>query len=84
MVPRFYFHVERDGQRIVDDEGSDLSDVQNVQKAAVQAAADLAADDLKQGAQSVEQFIIVENESGQDVVRVRVFALLEVERAGSA
>jgi len=50
----------------------------------VRAAADLAADDLKLGAQSVEQFIIVENGSGQDVVRVRVFALLDVQRAESA
>jgi hypothetical protein len=83
-MPRFYFHVERDGERIVDDEGSELSDLQNVQEAAVRAAADLAADDLKLGAQSVEQFIIVENGSGQDVVRVRVFALLYVQRAESA
>jgi hypothetical protein len=43
------------------------------------ASAYLAADDLKLRAKSVEQF-----KSGQDVVRVRVFALLEVQSARSA
>jgi hypothetical protein len=80
----YYFHVERDGQRVLDEEGSELSDLQSVQGLAVRAAADLAADDLKNGHHCVEQFIAVENESGQDVVRVRVFALVEVQAARSA
>jgi hypothetical protein len=75
---RYFFHVERDGRRFLDDEGSELSDLQSVKQLAVRAAADLAADDLKHGYDAVEQFIIVENESGQDVVRVRVVAHIEI------
>ena len=82
-MPHYFFHVERDGERLVDDEGSALSDLQSVQAIAVRAAADLAADDLKRGIQSVEQFIVVENEAGQDVVRVRVFTILELQTAPS-
>ena len=82
-MPHFYFHVERAGERIVDEEGSDLSDLQSVQALAVRSAADLAAEDLKNGIDAVEQFIVVQNEAGQDVVRVRVFALIEVQAARS-
>jgi hypothetical protein len=82
-VPHYYFHVERAGERIVDEEGSDLSDLQSVQALAVRSAADLAAEDLKNGIDAVEQFIVVQNEAGQDVVRVRVFALIEVQAARS-
>jgi hypothetical protein len=83
-MPRYFFHVERDGEQITDHEGSNLSDLESVLTLARRAAADLAADDLKHGAQSLEQFILVENESGQDVVRVRVVARLEVETPLSA
>ena len=82
-MPHYYFHVERAGERIVDEEGSDLSDLQSVQALAVRSAADLAAEDLKSGIDAVEQFIVVQNKSGQDVVRVRVFALVEVHAARS-
>lgn len=82
-MPHYYFHVERAGERIVDEEGSDLSDLQSVQALAVRSAADLAAEDLKSGIDAVEQFIVVQNEAGQDVVRVRVFALVEVQAARS-
>ena len=78
-MPRYFFHVDRDGEHIIDEEGSDLSSLESVLDLARRAAADLAADDLKHGVQSLEQFILVENESGQDVARVRVAAMLEVQ-----
>ena len=81
-MPHYYFHVERAGERIVDDEGSDLADVQSVQALAVRSAADLA-EDLKNGIDAVEQFVVVQNEAGQDVVRVRVFALVEIQAEDS-
>lgn len=83
-MPHYFFHVERNGDRIFDDEGCELSNLQCVEQAAVRAAADLAADDLKRGLQNIEQFIVVENGFGQDVVRVRVFALVQVQTARSA
>jgi hypothetical protein len=64
-VQTYFFHVEVDGGRILDEEGSTFSDLQTVQELAVRAAADLAAEDLKRGIHSVEQFIVVENESGR-------------------
>lgn len=81
VVPHYFFHVERDGERFGDDEGCPLPDLQSVQAIAVRAAADLAADDLKRGVESVEELIVVENEAGQDVVRVRVVATLELQAA---
>ena len=83
-MPHYYFHVERDGQRLSDEEGSDHSDLQSVQGLAIRAAADLAAEDLKSGLDSVEYFIVVEDEAGQDLIRVRLFAVVEVQEARSA
>ena len=82
-VQTYFFHVEVDGERILDEEGSTFSNLQAVQELAVRAAADLAADDLKRGNHTIEQFIVVENEAGQDIVRVCVFALVEVQSAHS-
>ena len=79
----YFFTSGWNGERILDEEGSTFSDLQAVQELAVRAAADLAADDLKRGIHTVEQVIVVENESGQDVFRVRVVALVEVQRAQS-
>ena len=50
----YFFHVEIDGERILDEEGSTFSDLQTVQQLAVRAAADLAADDLKRGSHTVD------------------------------
>jgi len=80
-MPRFHFHVECDGERILDEEGSEMSDLKSVERLAVRAAADLAADDLKRGFERVEQFIAVENECGQEVFRVRVVAVVHVQAA---
>ena len=80
-MPRFHFHVECDGERILDEEGSEMSDLKSVERLAVRAAADLAADDLKRGIERVEQFIAVENECGQEVFRVRVVAVVHVQAA---
>lgn len=46
-MPRYFFHIERDGARILDEKGSTHADLHNVQEVAVQAAADLAAEELK-------------------------------------
>jgi hypothetical protein len=75
----YFFHVERDGQRIVDQEGSAHDDLHAAEVIAVKTAAEMAAEDLKRGAKRLEQFIVVENEFGQEVVRVRVSAVLEVQ-----
>jgi len=82
-VQTYFFHVEVDGERILDEEGSTFSDLQAVQELAVRAAADLAADDLKRGLHRVEQFIVIENECGQELIRIRVVALVEVQRGQS-
>ena len=84
LVPRYYFHAEQDGERIRDEEGSHLSDWQSAQAHAVRAAADLAADDLKRGRRRVEHIILVENQTGLDIIRVRVSALLEVQAIRTA
>ena len=84
LVPRYYFHAEQDGERILDEEGSHLSDWQSAEAHAVRAAADLAADDLKRGHPHVEQFIVVENDSGLEIVRVRLSAVVEVQGARTA
>ena len=69
VVPHYYFHLECAGERIVDEEGSDLSDLRSVQAIAVRSAADLAAEDLKRGVDVVEQFIVRAGRSSRPRVR---------------
>jgi hypothetical protein len=83
-VPHYYFHAEQGGKRILDEEGSHLSDWHTAQAHAVRAAADLAADDLKRGRRRVEHIILVDNQSGLDIFRVRVSAFLEVQAVRTA
>jgi hypothetical protein len=83
-LERYYFHAEQDGERTLDKEGSHLSDWHNAQAHAVRAAADLAAEDLKRGRRRVEHIILVENQTGLDIIRVRVSALLEVQAIRTA
>ena len=78
-MPRYYFHIERDGGKIVDEEGSSHADLQSVQAIALKSAADIAAEDLARGSTRLEQFVTVVDERGDEVVRVRVEATVDVQ-----
>jgi hypothetical protein len=43
-MPRYYFHILSQGQRVEDEEGTDLPDLDAARKEAITSAADLIAD----------------------------------------
>ena len=74
QMPRFYFHIEHDGNRLSDDEGSEVVNLEAARQAALRAAADITADDLRTGAERVSQRIVVANAVGEEVASVAVEA----------
>ena len=66
--------------RGADEEGVECDSFDTAHKTAIQAAADMAADDLKTGASRAFQRIVVSDGRGQDLLAVAVEAILKVER----
>jgi hypothetical protein len=78
-MPQYFFHVDCDGERVEADEAHELPDIEAACHLAVQAAADIAAEDLKTGRQNVHQVVVVADER-DELLSVKVEAALEVKR----
>jgi hypothetical protein len=76
----FYFHVDCDGKRIEADECRELPDLEAACNEAVMAAAEIAADDLKAGRHNIHQVVVVVADEQQELLSVKVEAVLEVKR----
>jgi hypothetical protein len=75
----YFFHVDCDGKRTEAEECIELPDVESACRLAIDAAADIAADDLKTGRYKVHQVVVVADDAGE-LLSVKVEAALEVER----
>jgi hypothetical protein len=62
-VPRFYFHIVRDGVRFEDPEGTELSTIAAARDEAVAAAYEIAANAVRQGV-AVDQVFELADEAG--------------------
>jgi predicted regulator of Ras-like GTPase activity (Roadblock/LC7/MglB family) len=78
-MAKFFFHVDCDGTRTEAEESVELPDIEAACHAAVTAAAEIAADDLRAGRHHVHQVVVVADEN-RDLVSVKVEAVLEVVR----
>lgn len=63
-MPRFFFHLQEAEQRIQDDVGIELPDVQAALDYAEQAARDILSDEVRQGEVVDQESIQVIDESG--------------------
>ena len=82
-MPRYFLHVEADGHRFDDEEGTEFPNLEAARQTALRAAAQIAADDLASGVERLCQRIIVTDPNGAELLSVIVEAAVRI-RVGSA
>ena len=76
-MPRFYFHLCREGGQLDDEQGMSLPDTEAAFYQAVRSARELLRADLELGCRWEDQAIIIADDSG---ARVEQLPLTEVAR----
>ena len=66
-MPRFYFHVRRDGELLLDDEGTDLPDLAAAKREARATARDFAVDAIRSRNRVNDDIIEVMDENGEQL-----------------
>lgn len=69
-MPRYHFNLHEHGKVVADEPGRDYDDLPAVRAAAVEAARDLMSHEVRQGSLSLSSCIVVEDDSGAEVLRV--------------
>jgi hypothetical protein len=72
---RFYFHLKTGGELVSDDEGSELSGLNEAKHEALQGARELLAEAIKAGRPKVPEALVIADEAGQTL---HVLTLTEV------
>jgi hypothetical protein len=78
-MPRYYFDIEENGIVLHDECGETCSDPKHAEEQARKAAVDMIRHGVA-GAKQIDRIIVVREEGGAPFVRVRVIAIVEVER----
>jgi hypothetical protein len=69
-MPRFYFHVFND-ETALDDEGTELPDLEAARTHAVEGARSLMSDTLRKGRIDLSHHIAIQNQQGELLLDVR-------------
>jgi hypothetical protein len=69
-MPRFYINFRNGNQIAQDDEGQDMPGLEEAKAAAVLAAREILADNIKRGATDPLEAVIITNESGKELVTI--------------
>ena len=75
-MSRFYFHVQAQGQVVLDHEGTDLPDLSAAQCEAMQSAREVLADAIKSGKSEVAKAFLIADEAGRALAVVPLLAVL--------
>jgi hypothetical protein len=62
---RFYFHLKAGGELVPDDEGSELSGLNEAKREALQGARELLAEAIKTGSPKVPEALVIADEAGR-------------------
>jgi hypothetical protein len=80
VAMRFYIHVKNGVGYLADDEGDDFVDQAAAERAAIHAGADIIADEIRAGAQSVELTLYIEDADHIQVAELPVKASISLGR----
>jgi uncharacterized protein DUF6894 len=69
-MPRYFFHLRDRAQRLQDEEGRELPNVETARKVAVMNARAIICDEVLQGTVSLGETIEVEDEAGRALLSV--------------
>ena len=75
-MARFYIHLENGGGFLTDEVGRECADQEAARKEAVCAGADIIADELKHGFNSVQVTLFIEDEHHVPLMRVPMSAMI--------
>jgi hypothetical protein len=73
---RFYFHLQADGQIVLDDDGVDLPDLSAAEHEAILAARELLAEAIMCGRPDVPEAFVIADEEGRALAIVPFTAVL--------
>jgi hypothetical protein len=81
-VPRFFFHIFDDTVSM-DEEGQDAADASAARAIAMRGARELACEQIRNGYLNLDHYILVSDQDGREVARVRfrgAFAVSEKKK----
>jgi hypothetical protein len=73
---RFFFHIRRDGELVLDDQGTELPDIAAARREAEQAARELLAEAIKAGYDTVPEAFVIADEHARPVETLPLVAAL--------
>ena len=74
-MKRFFFHLKKGDELILDDDGTELPDIAAAMLEALLAARELLADAIQAGEQKVAEALVIADEAGRTL---EVLPLIEV------
>lgn len=83
-MPRYFLHVEADGDWFDDEEGTEFPNLDAARQTALRAAAQMTADELATGVERLSQRIIVTDASGAEQLSVIVEAAVRIQASSAA
>lgn len=81
-MPRYFFHVRNSIGNAEDEEGRDLSSLEEARREAVKGIRSIISDEVKQGLIDLRGEITVTDEDGAAVLKLRFEEAVELRREG--
>jgi hypothetical protein len=69
-MPRYYFHIRNADDMALDEEGSDLPDLNAASRQALASAGELLANAIREGKDSIPESIVIADANGQELQSV--------------
>ena len=74
-MPRYHFHIRKDGRITWDDEGQEFADTAAARHEAIEAGAEIARDAFAAG--STDRIVVEVHEEGTPLLKVSIALLVE-------
>jgi len=78
-MPRYFFHIKRDGEVLIDREGVELSDVDAASRVAVLDARTLMSEDILAGRLTIGSIFLIANDQGKIVFEFPFVHAIDVD-----
>ena len=78
-MPRYFFHIKRDGEVLIDREGIDLNDVDAASRIAALDARALMSEDILAGRLTIRSIFLIANDQGKIVFEFPFLHAIDVD-----